>query len=292
MKYETVPCVEEDEDLIEEKLDAINDSIVHPEEDTEDKYLVFKITDADGNIIAGCLVYISNWKMANLDVLWVDEKHRGKGLGSALIRAAEKAARESACHTMILGTFSFQARPLYEKHGYTLCGTVRDFPRGHANYTLLKRLDQPGQEYAPSRDLSGEFEIKDGNEEDAEFISTRLGEYNSSQATRAGQYTPLNKKLLDGDGNLIAAIFAGVGTWNQFEVDMIWVDEPYRGQGIGSELLAGAEREARELGGYFALAWGVFDWQSGFFRKNGYTAAGTLEDCPTGHFMYVLEKRF
>ena len=34
------------------------------------------------------------------------------------------------------------------------------------------------------------------------------------------------QKILDGDGNLIAAIFTGVGRWNSFEIDMLWVEEP------------------------------------------------------------------
>lgn len=293
MKYNVIPCVEEDEELIEEKLDAIVYSIVPSEKGAEDEELIFKITDHEGNVIAGCLLEIDSWRVANLDILWVDEKHRKKGLGSALIRAAEKAARERACYAMVLGTFDFQAKPLYEKHGFTLCGTVKDFPKGHANFTLMKRLDQRIPEYVPSMDLSGEFEIVPGDEEDAETIVHGLDEYNTAQVPRAHKnYIPLNKKLLDGDGKLIAAIFAGVGRWNSFEIDMIWVDEPYRNQGIGSNLLAETEREAEEHGAYFSLAEGLFDWQSDFFRKNGYTEAGIVEDCPKGHRMFVLAKRF
>ena len=293
MKYDIIPCTEEDEDFIEEKLDAINHSIVPPEEDGENEDIVFKIADDEGNTIAGCILVIGSWKIAELDIIWVDEKYRRKGLGSALIREAEKAARENGCYVMILGTFDFQARPLYEKHGYSLCGTVRDFPRGHENYTLIKRLDQSDQEPSLSKDLPTRFEISPGNEDDAEFIIKGLDEYNTSQAARKHKkYIPLEKKLLDADGNLIAAIFAGVGRWNSFEIDMIWVDEPYRNQGIGSELLAETEREAKEYGAYFALAEGLLDWQTGFFKKNGYMTVGTLNDCPKGHCMHVLEKRF
>ena len=293
MEYDIKPCTEEDEDFIEEKLDAINHSIVPQEEGAEDEELVFKIADDKGSTIAGCILIIGSWKIAELDIIWVDEKYRRKGLGSALIREAEKVARERGCYVMILGTFDFQARPLYEKHGYSLCGTVRDFPRGHENYTLIKRLDQPDQEPSLSKDLPTRFEISPGNEDDAEFIIKGLDEYNTSQAARKHKkYIPLEKKLLDADGNLIAAIFAGVGRWNSFEIDMIWVDEPYRNQGIGSELLAETEREAKEYGAYFALAEGLLDWQTGFFKKNGYMTVGTLNDCPKGHCMHVLEKRF
>ena len=51
MKYEIKPCVEEDEDFIEEKLDAFCYSIVPPEEGAKDEDIVFKITDGEGIVI-------------------------------------------------------------------------------------------------------------------------------------------------------------------------------------------------------------------------------------------------
>ncbi len=87
-----------------------------------------------------------SWKVAELDILWVDEKYGRQGLGSALIREAERSAREKGCYAMTLGTFDFQARPLYEKHGYKVTGNIKDWPRGHENYSMMKRLDQPAPE--------------------------------------------------------------------------------------------------------------------------------------------------
>ena len=292
MEYKTIPCTEDDEELIDGKLTEINHAVVPPREGTEEEELVFKIENGEGTVIAGCNVGIDNWQFAILDILWVDEKYRGQGLGSALIREAEKAARKRNCYAMLLGTYDFQALPLYKKHGYMLCATIKDWPKGHENYTLMKRLDQPLPAYIPTKDLSAQFEIRPGSEKDCEAIGRALGEYNSAQAHREHRYIPLNKKLLDADGNLIAAIFSGVGSWNNLEIDMLWVDEDFRDQGIGSALLAEIEREAQEQGAYFSLAEGLFDWQDGFFRKNGYKTVGTLEDCPRGHRIYVMEKRF
>jgi len=292
VEYKTIPCTEDDEELIDGKLTEINHAVVPPCEGTEEEELVFKIENGEGTVIAGCNVGIDNWQFAILDILWVDEKYRGQGLGSALIREAEKAARERNCYAMLLGTYDFQALPLYKKHGYMLCATIKDWPKGHENYTLMKRLDQPLPAYIPTKDLSAQFEIRPGSEKDCEAIGRALGEYNSAQAHREHRYIPLNKKLLDADGNLIAAIFSGVGSWNNLEIDMLWVDEDFRDQGIGSALLAEIEREAQEQGAYFSLAEGLFDWQDGFFRKNGYKTVGTLEDCPRGHRIYVMEKRF
>lgn len=291
MEYKTIPCEEDDEELIEEKLDAIDRSILPSKEDGEEE-LVFKIADDEGNIIAGCVLEIDCWRNAELDILWVDESHRRNGLGSALIRKAEKTAREYGCRMMVLGTFDFQARPLYEKHGFSLCGTIKNWPRGHENYTLVKRLDQPLKEYYPSTDCSAGFRIEPGTVEDGNYICKGLGDYNTSQAARAHKYISLDKKIVDEDGNMIAAVIAGVGTWNNLDIDMIWVDEPYRNKGIGSRLLAEVEKEGKENGAYFS-AINVFDWEASLFKKHGYSACVTIEDFPgEGHRTYELEKRF
>ncbi|MDB5536981.1 MAG: Acetyltransferase family protein, partial [Devosia sp.] len=39
-----------------------------------------------------------------------------------------------------LDTFSFQARPFYEKLGYSVFGTIPDYPPGGARYFLSKTL--------------------------------------------------------------------------------------------------------------------------------------------------------
>ena len=289
--HPSLPCTEEDRAFIRDKLDSIDRSIAPPLEGDENETRVFRITDDKENIIAGCVLKINRWKTAYLDTLWVDEKHRRKGLGSALLFSAEKTARQSACRTMYLFTFDFQARPFYEKNGYTLCGTLGDFPKGHETYFLMKRLDRPSEGNVHKEDTSAPLGILPGDDKDAGFIGDRLGEYNASRVPRTHEYVPVSRKLLDGNGSMIAAIFSGVGTRSQFEIDMIWVDEPYRNQGIGSGLLAEAELEAKGHGAYLAFTAVLYDWQADFFRKNGYTAAFSLEDCPEGHCMFVMEKR-
>ena len=122
MRYEIQPCVEGDEEIIEEKLAAIDYSIVPPEENVKDENLVFRITDDEGNIIAGCIVEITSWKFAFLDILWVEEKYRRKGLGSALVREAEKAARERGCYKVFLETGSNRESTLnfYRNNGFVI----------------------------------------------------------------------------------------------------------------------------------------------------------------------------
>lgn len=287
MKYETIPLVEGDEDYIEEKVDIITDSIVPPDEGSKDEILVFKITDDDGNIIAGCIVEIDSWKVACLDTLWVDEKYRRQGLGSALIRKAENIAKEKGCYAITLGTFDFQARPLYEKHGFTVCGTIRDWPRGHENYLMMKRLDRPCEEYVPSKTCRYEIKLADG--EDADTIEEGLGEYNNSQVPYEHEWISLGKKISDDADNTIAGCFAGVQGWHCAIIESVWVDEALRNQGIGSGLLEQIEQEAKENGAHIAIT-ESFDWSLPFFEKNGYSVAATREDVPKGHCCYVLRK--
>ncbi|MBR3429497.1 MAG: GNAT family N-acetyltransferase, partial [Clostridia bacterium] len=279
---------EGDDELIADKLNAITDSKIDFEDAIEDELVVFKVTDSDGNIIAGCNLLINCWRVADLDILWVEETYRRQGIGSALIRAAERTAREKGCRFMTLGTFDFQARPLYEKFGFDVCGTIEDCPaKGHTHYDMIKRLDAPSNDSAAASCL---FEIQPGDEDDAEYIDDKLVEYNWSQVPSVHDFEGIGRKIQDDNGEPIAAGFAGVNFWNIAFVEMLWVDEPRRNQGIGSRLLSDIEREAKKTGAGIVMI-DARDWNVEFFKKLGYTVYCTLEDYPSGHSKYKLQKR-
>ena len=288
MEFKIIPCVEGDDELIADKLNAITDSKIDFEDTIEDELVVFKVTDSDGNIIAGCNLLINCWRVADLDILWVEETYRRQGVGSALIREAERAAREKGCRFMTLGTFDFQARPLYEKFGFEVCGTIEDCPaKGHTHYDMIKRLDAPSNDSAAA---SCVFEIQPGDEDDAEYIDDKLVEYNWSQVPSVHDFEGIGRKIQDDNGEPIAAGFAGVNFWNIAFVEMLWVDEPRRNQGIGSRLLSDIEREAKKIGAGIVMI-DARDWNVEFFKKLGYTVYCTLEDYPSGHSKYKLQKR-
>jgi GNAT superfamily N-acetyltransferase len=69
------------------------------------------------------------------------EDLRRCGLGRELLGRAEAWARGKACVGVYLDTLSWQARPFYEKQGYTLFGELSDTPPGHSRWFLMKRLD-------------------------------------------------------------------------------------------------------------------------------------------------------
>src|SRR5690349_18967551 len=75
------------------------------------------LRDATGTLVGG--VYgATMWGWLAIDGLWVAKELRGQGLGGGLLVAAEKLAMARGCRGAWLGTFDFQAREFYERHGY------------------------------------------------------------------------------------------------------------------------------------------------------------------------------
>lgn len=72
--------------------------------------------------------------------LWVAETHRGRHLGRDLLLAAEHEAQQRSCHSAWLDTYSFQAKPFYEAHGYRLFGELERYPAPHTKQFLVKHL--------------------------------------------------------------------------------------------------------------------------------------------------------
>ena len=101
----------------------------------------FFLIDTDGEVVGGALGnYAGDW--AYLSFLWVDRQMRGNGHARQLVGAMEAHVTSRGCTDAFLGTFSFQARPLYEKLGYHVFGELKDYPQGHSHYLLRKRLSQ------------------------------------------------------------------------------------------------------------------------------------------------------
>ena len=97
------------------------------------------IQDDTGEIIAGINGY--TWGgCCELTHVWVHERHRGQGLGKALVRAAESEAVNRGCEQVVLMTHSFQAPGFYEHLGYERMYAIQGRPRGYADIVYVKRL--------------------------------------------------------------------------------------------------------------------------------------------------------
>jgi GNAT superfamily N-acetyltransferase len=91
--------------------------------------------------LAGGLVGHTWTTWLHVTYLWVDERHRGTGLGSQLLATAERLARdERGCGCARLETWDFQAPEFYKKQGYQVVCVIPDYPPGITEYTLTKQL--------------------------------------------------------------------------------------------------------------------------------------------------------
>jgi len=95
---------------------------------------------ADSRILGGlCGDSFYDWMFIKL--FFIPDTLRGHGLGQRLMQQAEDIARARGCTGIWLDTFEFQARGFYEKLGFTVFGTIPDYPKGYSRFFLQKRLD-------------------------------------------------------------------------------------------------------------------------------------------------------
>jgi ribosomal protein S18 acetylase RimI-like enzyme len=78
--------------------------------------------------------------VAEIKQLWVDEDHRGHGVGRQLLDAAIGEAVIRDCHSVWTLSYDFQAPGFYEKHGLERVAELRDWPPGHTHIVLRRSL--------------------------------------------------------------------------------------------------------------------------------------------------------
>ena len=285
MEYRIEDLTKEEAAYIGEKINEI----VPREVDADEEEFVLKVENDTGEIVGGCVAeaYEYHWSRMFLADLWVDERYRHHGIGSMLLREVERIAREKGCRVVTLGTASYMARPFYEKHGYTVFTTLKK-ANGYLSYSLVKYLDRDRTDYVPTDNSGARFRVSLGSEDDAERILKGLSEYSEAYEP---EYESVDfcKKLVDRDGNFAAGVIADVEKGADGFVDALFVEEPLRGQGLGTRLLREVEELAQANGASMVLT-SAGDWNVAFFRKNGYLPRGELKDVPKGHSCYELYK--
>jgi GNAT superfamily N-acetyltransferase len=103
--------------------------------------LIISVTHPDTDELLGGLWGGTNYSLLHIELLYLPEDLRGAGLGRQLMAQAEQEAVQRGCHGVWLDTFSFQARGFYERIGYTVFGTLEDYPPGHSRFFLKKNFE-------------------------------------------------------------------------------------------------------------------------------------------------------
>lgn len=101
----------------------------------------FKIVVHSGNgeIIGGAFGH-SKWGLLNLEIFWVKEEIRGKGVGTKVIEELKSVAKKLNCNGIELYTMSFQAEKFYLSLGFETVGKIDDCWSGHNKIFMYKKL--------------------------------------------------------------------------------------------------------------------------------------------------------
>lgn len=144
-----------------------------------------------------------------------------------------------------------------------------------------------------------QIEIKESNKiEESDVVRYNLRTINRKKCDWLKINSPVNAlKGVDkhnwiaynNDGNMIGGLLGHI-EYNWYFLDMLYIDENYRGQHIATMLMESAESLAKEkqLSGLRLETW---DFQAkGLYEKLGYEVYAVLEDCPPGTINYFMKK--
>ncbi|SFC57418.1 GNAT family N-acetyltransferase [Pseudoalteromonas denitrificans] len=92
------------------------------------------------------------------------------------------------------------------------------------------------------------------------------------------------------DSNKITGGIRCICYWNTLHIELLWLSEECRGQGIGKKLIEKAEFFAKQNGCEKAFV-ETTSWQAKpFYEKSGYEHVATLPERPKGHASHYLTK--
>jgi GNAT superfamily N-acetyltransferase len=101
--------------------------------DATARTLAILLPEPAADAIIGGLWGRSLWGPMYIDIMFVPDYLRGRGIGASLLRQAEQEATRRGCRHMWTDTYAFQARPFYERMGFIvftrLDGPAPIFPR-------------------------------------------------------------------------------------------------------------------------------------------------------------------
>ena len=101
--------------------------------------IVAAIRGEDGTLLGGVVGRLAG-DSVYMEVVWNDESVRGTGLGRETMRLVEERARELGAREAWLYTMSFQAKPFYEKLGYSQFAELPWLGGKHAHHFMRKDL--------------------------------------------------------------------------------------------------------------------------------------------------------
>lgn len=130
------------------------------------------------------------------------------------------------------------------------------------------------------------------NKYDLETLSKGIKSYNQKYISDDVVFEPDTKFAVfaKGENGKVIGGIRAAAFWNYCIIELLWLSDEARGQGIGSKLMDAAEDFAKAKGfGYMRTETLSFQAKP-FYEKHGYKVFGELPDYPKGHVTYCLVK--
>jgi GNAT superfamily N-acetyltransferase len=110
---------------LKKQLGAFNQAFLGPHKPKS----IASVAKVGDQIVGGVLgVVVLDW--LSVEIVFLDEKYRGQGLGEALLTALEREGQRLGATRAFVDTTSFQAEGFYTKFGYVEWGRFKDFAPG------------------------------------------------------------------------------------------------------------------------------------------------------------------
>ncbi|TJY41090.1 GNAT family N-acetyltransferase [Cohnella pontilimi] len=135
------------------------------------------------------------------------------------------------------------------------------------------------------------FQIHSSSAEESKFVRKSLVKFNAEHVAEEimNVYEEINLNIKNHEGTIIGGLNSAV-CWNWIEVDILWVDQNFRGHGVGSKLMNEIELIARQKGCTF-IKLNTFSFQAPeFYKKHGYKEIAVIDNAPRGYKHYYLMK--
>ncbi|MFW9993944.1 MAG: GNAT family N-acetyltransferase [Candidatus Odinarchaeota archaeon] len=284
---------EEDMVKIQRGLEDHNRKYPNGELDIPSPDISLVLKNKEGTIIGGVITSMVS-RVMHLEVLWVDRTYRGRGYGKDLVLQAERIGAEKGYTASQTWSFSFQAPGFYQSIGYKVLGIFDGYTDGITEYVLMKKLGigqhVHGEQSSANKD--GYTITEDSSEEAMEILYDGLHEYVSEHVGELRRRNPeISIRLaVKKDGQVIGGL-TGFTTLKAMYIEVLWIDERYRGQGYGRELVKAAEDIAREKGCISGIIFALSFQSPGFFEKLGYGVFGVSDAYPDPLKQYFLKKK-
>lgn len=132
---------------------------------------------------------------------------------------------------------------------------------------------------------------------DASELSSRIAIGDALLAFNASflgapEIHPLCVLIRSGENSSIVGGLWGRTSFKWFFIELLFVPEALRSQGVGTQLIQRAEAEAQQRGCIGTWLDTFSGAAQSFYEKRGYGVFGRIDDYPPGNSRYFMVKRF